>query len=280
LKALLLAPLAFYPIWEALYIKLTRINLESAKLPPGTTPISMLFLSDLHISRRGRRERNLHRLLTHCPQVDLLLLGGDIAREERGMALALDILSTVKASAGVFAVLGNSEHKNGAPTEQLARTMRDRGVQILVNENKTVSVKGCTLAITGVDDPYEGLDRPEAALSGIPDDCFKILLAHSPEVIVHMAGLTVDLILAGHTHGGQIRLPKMRAIYTHNVRGVQLDSGMFTSEALRQYNPKIADGISMYISRGVGCSLIPARFLCPPEVVLITVSPSQREINP
>lgn len=277
MKALLLTPLAFYPVWEALYIRLTRINLESAKLPSGTPPISILFLSDLHVSRRGRRERNLQRLLTNCPQVDLLLLGGDIAREEHGMAVALNILSEVKASAGVFAVLGNSEHKNGAPTQQLAQMMRNCGVQILANENKLVSAKGCTIAVAGVDDPYEGLDRPEAALSGIPDDCFKLLLAHSPEVIVHMANQQVDIILAGHTHGGQIRLPKMRALYTHNVRGVQLDSGMFTSEALRQYNPKIADGINMYISRGVGCSLIPARFLCPPEAVLITISPAREK---
>ncbi|MGQ9524239.1 MAG: metallophosphoesterase [Armatimonadota bacterium] len=271
IRALLLLTAALYPVWEAAKVRLVRLRIDLESLPLELDGLTLLLLTDLHVSRIGRRERNLHRLLERLPVVDLFLLGGDTARDEKGMRAALQVVSPVTPKHGAFAVLGNSEHKRGVPTDRLVRMLEDAGFCVLVNTSRVLTVRSVPLAVVGVDDPYEQLDDPKGALSSVPEDALTILLAHSPEVIAHVPAPGPELILAGHTHGGQMRLPWMPAIYTHNVRGIDLDCGLFPPDVLNRYRRSAGLRSLMYVSRGVGASLLPARLLCPPEAVLIAL---------
>jgi len=270
IRTVLLAPLLAYPLWEAVAVQITSLQLSLPGLPPQLDGFSILFVTDPHISRMGRRERNLLRVLRGL-QPDLLAVGGDVARHERGMALAVRILQSVKPRLGAFAVLGNSEHKHDAPTEQLVRMLEDGGIHVLNNVHQALCYRGARLVIAGVDDPYEERDDYAAATAGAPSDAPIILLAHSPEVVVRLRERAPDLTLCGHTHGGQVRLPGLNAIYTHNRHGVDLDAGLFTADELRRYNPGISGSPLMYVSRGIGVSVLPVRFLCRPEVALISL---------
>jgi len=271
IRALLVLTAALYPVWEAAHVRLVRLGLELPALPRELDGLTLLFLTDLHISRIGRRERGLQRLLHRVPPVDLLLLGGDTARDERGMRAAVQVLSPISARYGAFAVLGNAEHKHNAPTDRLIGILGEAGFCVLVNASRVLSVRSLHFAVAGVDDPYEQFDDPKAALSGVPPETPTILIAHSPEVIAHLPCPGPDLILAGHTHGGQIRFPWMPAIYTHNVRGIDLDCGLFPPDVLNRYRTSAGLRSFMYLSRGVGASVMPARLFCPPEAVLITL---------
>jgi uncharacterized protein len=271
IPAIALAPLLLYPLWEAVAVRINHLRIELPKLPSGLEGLSMLLATDLHVTRKGRRERHLERLLCACPEVDLLLIGGDVARCPRGMAVALDLFAGVRHRLGAFAVLGNSEHKREAPTTELIHLMEKVGVTVLNNAHQILVARGTGFVIAGVDDPFEDRDDLPAALNGADPAAFLLLLSHSPEVVLRLGCPCPDLILAGHTHGGQIRLPGMKALYTHNSRGVDLDAGLFGPEDLVRFNPNLIDHPFMYVSRGIGTSRLPVRFLCPPEVTFITL---------
>lgn len=271
IRAALVLAAALYPVWEAAHVRLVRLRVALDALPPELDGLTILLLTDLHVNRIGRRERGLRRLLQRIPPVDLLLLGGDTARDEPGMRAAMHVLSPITPRYGAFAVLGNAEHKNNAPTAELARILTEAGFRVLVNTHQVLSVRSLPLVVAGVDDPYEQLDDPKAALSGAPPGAPTILLAHSPEVIAHVPAPGPDLILAGHTHGGQIRFPWMPAVYTHNVRGIDLDCGLFPPDSLNRFRSSSDLRSLMYVSRGVGASVLPARLFCPPEAVLISL---------
>jgi predicted MPP superfamily phosphohydrolase len=100
----------------------------------------------------------------------------------------------------------------------------------------------------------------DAAVTGIPDDGFRILLAHSPDVIRDVARLGVDLMLSGHTHGGQVRFPFIGATVVPSRYGPRYSAGEYRVE-----------GTTLYVSRGLGTVRLPIRFLCRPELAILTL---------
>jgi predicted MPP superfamily phosphohydrolase len=114
--------------------------------------------------------------------------------------------------------------------------------------------------ISGIDDPYTGIAKPDAALAGIPSGAYTILLFHSPGYFGHVAG-RANLCLAGHTHGGQVRLPLTKPLWMPRGSGHFLEGWYEES------------GTKMYVSRGIGTSILPIRFFCRPEIAFISVEP-------
>jgi predicted MPP superfamily phosphohydrolase len=157
------------------------------------------------------------------------------------------------APLGVFAVLGNWEHWQppAAAREELARS----GVTLLTNEGRLIA-PGIWLA--GVDDALAGNPDPDRALRDAPPGAFRIAIFHSPVAFDDMAS-RIDLALAGHTHGGQVRAPFLPPLWLPPGSG-RFVAGWYESGKAR-----------MYVSRGVGTSIVDVRFACRPEVAIIRI---------
>jgi predicted MPP superfamily phosphohydrolase len=163
------------------------------------------------------------------------------------------VLGAIRARYGVIGILGNHD------CADIALELEKAGVRMLINQAVEVGPPEGRLWVLGVDDPhYYGCDDLAGAIGQVPADAFKLLLAHTPELFQEAADAGIDLYLTGHTHGGQIRLPGIGPLVLHAAcpraytRGTWRHGGMQGST-----------------STGAGCSLLPVRYGCPPEIAVI-----------
>jgi hypothetical protein len=203
--------------------------------------------------RVGSRERKILRILEEKP-ADILAITGDQISDRGDSAVCLEFMNDLHARLGVWAVQGNWEHYAGWIGEELRQDMAGVNVTLLINEAQRLDEPGIWIA--GTDDPSLDRDRLPRTLNGT--EGFVLLLAHSPAVMKRASG-TVDLVLAGHTHGGQVRLPLIGAPWGTRIGGGYNDGLYEENETM------------MYVSRGVGMAHLPIRFLCPPEIAYITL---------
>jgi predicted MPP superfamily phosphohydrolase len=274
----LLYPLMLYPLWEAAHVRLREMTLEFSPLPEPWDGISLLFISDCHTNKSGRRERLLKRLLNGA-ETDLLFFGGDLAGNSSGCRVVLSAIEGVKVRIGRYAIRGNSEHLPRVPQAKIERILEENGFTVLVNEHRLLERDGAKLALCGSDCAYSFQSDMEATLDGLPPDVFRILLMHAPEGLLEIGPRRADLILSGHTHGGQLRLPGMKALSVHTSTEVDFDRGVFTASELRRFWPDAPDEAKMVIGTGVGTSTLPIRLFCPPEVLKITLKSSGFQVS-
>ncbi len=205
------ALLAYAALIEPYAIQHVKVTLWSERLPTSFDGYIVLLLSDFHSRGIERRERLVLDMVGALPTPDLIALDGDFIYTPRGMeAFASEFGGALRARDGVFAVFGNSEHKNGVVPHQFARHLEANGVTVLLNRNTRVQRGGETIAIAGVDDPASFHDDVASAVDGIPGTEFQIMLMHSPDSIGVACSLGVDLVLSGHTHGGQVEAADCR----------------------------------------------------------------------
>jgi len=248
---------------NALNVKIKSINLSFSDLPEAFDNYRILFISDLHIDGLEGLAERLIKLVSSL-KVDACLLGGDYRMEMYGQFFKAakklrEIFKHTNARDGVFGILGNHDCLEITPE------LEDCGICMLINESFLLERDGAKLCIVGVDDPhYYKCSDIEKALREVPFDAFSILLSHSPEIIKELDGKKIDLCLCGHTHGGQIRLPGIGPVFTHIKLPRRFSAGLW------QYNSTIG-----YTSNGAGCSGVPVRFNCSPEIVLLTLSKSK-----
>ncbi|MEJ2642234.1 MAG: CDP-archaeol synthase [Desulfosarcinaceae bacterium] len=248
---------------NALDLRLTAIQLAFDNLPSAFDGYRILFMSDLHLDGQpGLCRRLIERVKELGP--DVCFLGGDYRMEMYGSFKAANrrldrLVRHIRTSDGLFGILGNHDCIEMAPD------LEDSRICMLINESVTIDRDDQALNIVGVDDPhYYQCHDMEKAFSEISPDGFTILLAHSPEIIADMAGRKVDLCLCGHTHAGQIRLPRIGPLFTHCRAPRKYVSGLWRH-----------NGTVGYTSAGAGASGVPVRFNCPPEVVLLTLTRGQ-----
>jgi predicted MPP superfamily phosphohydrolase len=242
---------------EPFWLEVTR----HAVTLPLAEPLRVVHLSDLHTRGMGGLERQmLERLAAAKP--DVVVVTGDVLSTgaRRGVSPAeqqavQEVLSKLQAPLGVFAVPGNWEYwrGHGDPAPLFAGT----GVRLLRNSAAEIR-RG--LWIVGVDDACAGRTDVEAAFSGVPGDAAVIALMHSPSPFPRVAS-RAPLVLAGHSHGGQVRLPFLGALWLPPETGPFVQ-GWYTSGSSR-----------LFVSRGVGTSIFRLRFLCRPEIAVIDVRP-------
>ncbi|HEX7040074.1 MAG TPA: metallophosphoesterase [Trueperaceae bacterium] len=228
-------------------------------------PLTAAFLTDLHLGPylgEDALERWVEATLRLEP--DLVLLGGDfVDRTYRGdLAELARHLPRLTAPLGVFAVLGNHDHTRYRRVEPLAAVLAGAGVTLLDNAAARVRED---FVLAGIDDLRVGRPDLGAALA----DAERLrdgsggalaLLSHNPDVIPEVRG-GVDLLLAGHTHGGQVRLPFVGAVVTSSRYGRRYLSGW------------VDDGMPAFVSRGLGVTTLPIRYDCPAELVHLTLLP-------
>lgn len=267
---------------EPYWLELATPEIVCPNLPAELDGLRVLLLADPHVDSWSRREDSLIRMLSHdLPHPpDVVLWGGDIgAKTETGVRLVTAVREVIP-DLPTFAVLGNAEHKiSRSQTAQFVKGLEGAGVRVLKNVSETLSVRGVPITLAGVDDPYYGYDDLPAALKAAPAERFTILLSHSPQIVYRAAKAGVDLMLSGHTHGGQIRLPFLGALKAQNPLGTKLDQGLFERERLRPMlqGRDIPEEFRLYITRGIGVASagrllwLRPRLLCRPEVTLITL---------
>lgn len=196
---------------------------------------------------------------TNAQHPDAVFLMGDYVADNPALASELQPLQELHAPLGVFAVLGNHEGGHG-DAEAVANALTSFGVTVLRNETTRLSVNGTRIILAGVDD-MDTTGDPQATLDGLSADDRVILLAHTPDVLLSPDAQLADLVLAGHTHGGQIRLPFIGPVLPiPDKLGNRYDMGTFTYQST-----------PLFITPGVGESGPRARLFDPPEISLLTI---------
>jgi len=258
---------AAFACWvEPARLGVTEITLCTPRLN-GCPPLRLLHISDLHIERITARERRLLRLV-ECLSPDVIVVTGDYLNisytyDETALRHARQVLGQLRAPAGVYAIKGSPSVD---PSEVVSRLLDGLPLTWLRDEVMTVPWHACRLNIAGVECSYDmqaDERRLSRVLNGRTDNAFTLLLYHTPDVMPAAVEAGVDLYLAGHTHGGQLRLPWFGALVTASIYGKRYEMG-----AYREQNTLL------YVSRGVGLEgkgAPRARFLCPPEIVLFTL---------
>ncbi|WP_246659821.1 MULTISPECIES: metallophosphoesterase [Methylosinus] len=252
--ALTIAGLYRRGLGNAENVRLRENTIVSARLPRAFDGYTILHLSDLHVDMCPQAMARVRALVADLTY-DLCVLTGDYRGATHGpheaalagMAELRDVLR-----APILAVLGNHD------TIMMTPRLEQMGMRVLLNERETLWREGACLHVAGVDDAhYFRVDNIEKAGEGIPQGEFSILLSHTPEIFRQAAHAGFDILLAGHTHGGQICLPGGVAL--------TLDSALPRAYGAGAWKYHDMQG---YTSVGAGSSVLPVRFNCPPEITL------------
>lgn len=226
----------------------------------------LLLITDVHagpfVSRDVLR-RTFERLAGVEP--DLILLGGDLTTSRLEDFLRFrETFRALRAPLGVFAVFGNHDHYTEDPL-RLRAEIEAVGIRVLHNAWAAVERGGSLLALAGVDDLLMGRPDLDRALCGAPAPV--ILLSHNPDVLFDAERRGVALVLSGHTHAGQIRVPGLPVIVRQSR--YRLDCGRYRAGATE-----------LVVSRGLGAVGLPCRVACPPEAVLVRIRRTPAAASP
>jgi predicted MPP superfamily phosphohydrolase len=239
--------------------EVTKKDLHVPHIPEGFNGLKIIHLSDLHVSKYGKREERIKHIIKE-EKPDIIFITGDFVSNSWGITPCLKTLDGTGAPLGVWAVWGNNDNGLKEKGKRLKEGIARCGINILTNENTLIELNGSTIRLIGVDDPHRKKDDLTMAMEGTSEGEFKILLAHSPVIIRKAADMGINLVLSGHTHGGQVRIPLLGAIYNHTWDLFRYSAGMFRVKSTQ-----------MYVSRGLGMSVIPIRFLCNAEFIIFTL---------
>ncbi len=254
---------------EPFALNMSQLSIPSPGLPDHAPPLRLLHLSDLHVERLTRREGYLLQLIEQA-RADLIVITGDYlnlsyVNEPTARAEVRKVLAKLNAPYGVYATLGSPPVDPRETTPSLfegtaIRLLRDEVAVLTLPDDRTLSLIGmdCDHELTGDAHVFE------AIIKLAPPNSAKVLLYHSPELMPVVQQYPVDLYLCGHTHGGQVRLPFYGAILTSSALGKRYEMGRYTE-----------NNTTLYISRGIGLEGLSAprmRLLCPPEIILFTLS--------
>jgi len=238
-------------------VEFTRLTLAVPNLPPAWEGLEVLLLSDFHFHGTPSRlffESVIDQVNAEQPP-DLVLLAGDYVDSDRHRSWIAPLLGKLSAKEGKFAVLGN--HDEHHDPEAIRGELRLAGCEVLGNSSCKMTIRGVPCLMIGHEGPWFA---PAADLAGAPQGIFRWLVAHSPDAFIWAQKQGVNLMVAGHVHGGQIRLPLIGSIFVPSVYGRRFDQGLFDE-----------GGTILTVSRGLS-GKEPLRYNCLPQVVRMTLS--------
>ena len=262
IRAVLMASgLYWRGVSNAAKVELRHNRIVSPHLPQAFDGYTILQLSDLHVDMSNAAMQRVIELLKGV-RYDLCVITGDY----RGMtcgpyAATLAGMAKLRAAldGAIYGVLGNHD------TICLVPGLEEMGIKILLNENETIERGAERIHLAGIDDAhFYRVDNIEKAAGDIPHDEFSILISHTPEIYRQAAHADFNVLLSGHTHGGQICLPGRIPITLDAVLPRSMGRGPW------RHHDMIG-----YTSVGAGVSIVPVRFNCPPEITLHRLSRSQ-----
>jgi predicted MPP superfamily phosphohydrolase len=251
-----LGEMARVALSEPFMLAIERQEIFLARLPKDLEGLRIVHLSDLHygpLTNAAHLQRAIQAANDLRP--DLIALTGDYISQDRIFAApCAELVGQLRARYGVYAVLGNHDHWTDAAL--ISDLFRAEGICMLINEGMRVDIAGASFWLAGVDDKMVGLEDLPLALAGSIEDELKIVLAHNPIILRRAAAASVDLVMSGHTHGGQVTL-----------RPEKSRSGRTRRRLLRGLARR--GSTQIYVSRGLGTVVLPIRYGCPPEVSLL-----------
>ena len=268
---------AYGTLVEPFRVQVTHLQVSTAKLSNPGARLRIVQVSDLHVERLTRRDRELPALVAGLDP-DLIVLTGDFLstsynEDPQALTDLRALLGQFHAPEGVYAVWGTVE----VDLPHLLRPiLNELGIIVLEGDVARVPAAGASgeagrecgrsvwlVGLSCTRDLDAAGARLRSLLAGLPPEEFSLLLYHTPDLMPQAAAAGVDLYLAGHTHGGQWRLPGFGAILTSSRYWKRYEAGLYTEDDTR-----------LYVSRGLGMEGFGtprARFFCPPEVVSITL---------
>jgi hypothetical protein len=248
---------------EPYQVQLKEVEIKFQNLDSRAKNLKIVQISDIHFKKIGVREKKLLKILKKI-EPDYLLITGDIvnwkADDLDSLSQFCQSLSGI-AKKGTFGVYGNHEHLN-FKFSKLKPIFEESGIKIL--ENQSIFLEK-SIYLIGVDDPHLGFDNLKIATDQIDQKAPKILLAHSPEIFRKIKQENI-LVLAGHTHGGQINVPIIVNLILPLRYDKQHKSGLF-KEGSRW----------LYINKGIGTTFLPLRFNSLPEITIIRLNQENNE---
>jgi predicted MPP superfamily phosphohydrolase len=240
---------------EANTLTTEQVSIALDRLPQKLDGFRIVHLSDIHHSRFTDIDHISRAVETaNNLKPDMAVLTGDYVSHDADYIPAVaEALGNLESEFGTYACLGNHDHWTDA--DLITHLFRGEGINMLINEGFRFEARGGSFWLAGVDDYMAGNTDVKAALKGAFPDEMKVLLAHNPIIFRQSVRAKIDLTLSGHTHGGQIKVrdPEKRILPRR-----KLSSGHHQREDSQ-----------IYITRGIGTVVVPARYQCPPEVTLL-----------
>lgn len=258
--------LLLWSLWGNVALTLTTYQVETDDLPEAFDGFKIAQVSDLHNATFGKDNKKFLAMLREAAP-DLIAMTGDLVDCRRtDIDVALAFAQEAAKIAPCYYVVGNHEAWiSEDQRDQLETGLTESGVVVLRGEKTSWEKEDAVISILGIDDPDFAM-LPEMEVRDIddlePSEGFTLLLSHRPERFDEYVSTDVDLVLTGHAHGGQFRLPFVGGLYAPN-QGLfpAYDTGVFTE-----------DNTTMVVSRGLGNSAFPLRLNNRPEVVLVVLS--------
>ena len=273
-----------YAWWESTAVEVTERRLVLPDLPPGLEGLRILHISDTHFPASGDSVGRFVERIWHL-DYDLICCTGDYVETSAGWDSAGDALTQLTAPLGVYATLGahdycqpvrsfdewvsfNADRLMGSPRRfvnpaPFVERLEEAGIVVLRNEWRSLEIGGELVRIGGAGDDSVRMARLDSATP--PPGGFSIMLTHAPDAALRLR-MPRDggpsLVLCGHTHGGQIRVPGWGAPLRHSrLVSREQTSGVFE-----------VSGAQVVVSQGFGTAHVPLRFACRPEIGLITLT--------
>lgn len=256
-------------VW-AFFIEPNRLvtryeTLQIDQWPYKGSELKIGLLSDLHAGSAFINEAKLRTIVERTNQLnpDLILMAGDFVAGGRDNGDRLEpetfapILKNLHAPLGVYAVLGNHDWWYNAPKVRTA--LEANGIKVLENESVEINGPGGPFVLVGLADLWEGQQRVQETIAKIPPGPPVIAFTHNPDIFPQLPQ-RVMLLLAGHTHGGQVRFPLIGTVVHSSRYGDRYVAGHV-----------VENGHHLFVTTGIGTSIVPVRFGVPPEIVLLTL---------
>lgn len=256
-----LAVWAFW--WEPASLRTTAYELTLPQWPEACNAMRVAVLADLHVGSPFNHLDKLKRIITatHLAKPDVILLAGDyviqgvVGGHFTPPEQIVAHLAQLSAPLGVFAVLGNHDWWLDAPRVQ--RAFATVGIPVLEDASTLIRTGACAFWLVGISDYWEGKHDAVKALAGVTDAAPILALTHNPDVFPELPS-RLTLTIAGHTHGGQVYIPFIGRPIVPSKYGERFAIGHI-----------VEDGRHMFVSPGLGTSILPVRFLVPPEISLL-----------
>ncbi|MFJ1105997.1 metallophosphoesterase [Bacillus sp. GX] len=252
-------------------ISITKVDITSSKIPSTFKGFKILQISDLHNKKFGDNQETLiQKVKGENP--DIIVITGDLIDSKSYDAeVSMELIRELVKEYPIYFVTGNHEKWSGKYND-LEKELKNHHVTVLRNEHVTIQKGQQKINLLGIDDPefvtgnndeVKGVkDEISKAKFGMPPDTYNVLLSHRPELLAKYADEQIDLVLSGHAHGGQVRLPFIGGLVAPN-------QGVFPTYTAGLYEKQ---NTSMVVSRGLGNSVIPQRIFNRPELVVVQLN--------
>ncbi len=253
--------LLIWIFWANTALELNKITVESSNIPKAFDGYIIAHVSDLHNAEIGEGNETIINMLSEA-KPDMIAMTGDIVDSiKSGEDVAYDFVRKAAEIAPCYYVTGNHEPKSPEKLAILEDKLNEFGVVFLHDEKIALELNEDKINVSGVGGAYSKVNNLDDILNNLieEEDAYTILLAHRPDFFDIYVESGADLVLSGHAHGGQFRLPVIGGLYAPGQGFFpEYDSGIYTEE-----------NTSMIVSRGIGNSAFPIRFNNRPEIILI-----------